>query len=835
MRTPEWMAGPVGAFVRSDLRRRWPTFVVIGVLFGLVAGIGLGCLAGARRTATLFERHLAASSASHVEIDPGTPTPEVDRAIRALPGVVEASYWTSVSAYPLGPDGLLDESYGGGLVFTTDGRYLGMDRVAVAEGRRLDPARPDEIMVNEVAVAVYGYTVGSRLDLGWFPADENGIPVVEQPTNPFPVTVVGIMALNDDVTAEELDAIPRLFVSPAAEVPAPPPEGEYVGFSWYGLRLSDGQADVEAVVQEWDRVARAHNEALTAEQAADPNQTWINVVRRTSDLETKASRGVRPLVVALGAFGLLVALAALLLAVQAMVRATREGAATVRIGQVLGMRTGQVVGVALVGPAASVVTAVLCGLATALVVSSRFPIGPHRVLEPDRGTGLDPWVLGTGFAAMLAITMLAVAFTAWRSAHQSPLGREGAARRPSAIVQAACRSGSPAPLVAALYFTVDPGRGKRAQPTRSVVASLVTIVTLVVSILVFGGSLRALTDDPARFGWQAEAIVNVDGGYGTFEPEGVAAWAAEHEDVQRWQLVGADRTAVDGLITPGVLYSEVHGGGSALTPVLTAGRAPRGAGEVVLGADTQQVAGAAIGSPVMLGSGDAARTVIVTGTAVFPVHGPVLALRTGLGTGVWLDPADVGVFEFVGSFGSMWNGVLLDLRPGADLEALRASIDSPPLVTDGTDGDLFGVIRPAEVRSASDAARYEIPVLIVLTITALLTMVLVLGTMLRRRTRDLAVYRALGFTRGQMRATMGVQALIHAGLALVLGMPLGLLLGRTLWRSFATDLGVVADLAVVSRALVSTAIGVLVIGTLAAAGPAWAIGRRSASARIDAE
>ena len=113
--------------------------LIVGVLAGVVAGIGLATLAGARRTDTLFDRHLDASDASDLEIDPGRPTPEADRALRSMPEVAEASYWAVVSAFILDDEGRIDADSPTPLTFTTDGRYLDQDRLAVHEGRLLDP------------------------------------------------------------------------------------------------------------------------------------------------------------------------------------------------------------------------------------------------------------------------------------------------------------------------------------------------------------------------------------------------------------------------------------------------------------------------------------------------------------------------------------------------------------------------------------------------------------------------------------------------------------------------------------------------------------------------
>jgi ABC-type lipoprotein release transport system permease subunit len=57
-----------------------------------------------------------------------------------------------------------------------------------------------------------------------------------------------------------------------------------------------------------------------------------------------------------------------------------------------------------------------------------------------------------------------------------------------------------------------------------------------------------------------------------------------------------------------------------------------------------------------------------------------------------------------------------------------------------------------------------------------------LMTAVRRRAHDLAVLRVLGITTGQSRWATVIQAMVFALSGVLLGVPLGLVAGRTLWR-----------------------------------------------------
>jgi putative ABC transport system permease protein len=65
---------------------------------------------------------------------------------------------------------------------------------------------------------------------------------------------------------------------------------------------------------------------------------------------------------------------------------------------------------------------------------------------------------------------------------------------------------------------------------------------------------------------------------------------------------------------------------------------------------------------------------------------------------------------------------------------------------------------------------------------------LVVGT--RRRRRDLAILKTLGFERRQIRYAIAWEASLFAFASLVVGIPVGLALGAIVWRSVADGVGV---------------------------------------------
>jgi ABC-type antimicrobial peptide transport system permease subunit len=108
----------------------------------------------------------------------------------------------------------------------------------------------------------------------------------------------------------------------------------------------------------------------------------------------------------------------------------------------------------------------------------------------------------------------------------------------------------------------------------------------------------------------------------------------------------------------------------------------------------------------------------------------------------------------------------------------------------------------------------------ILGVMAGAVLVYTLLTAIRRRRRDLAVLKALGFLRRDLARTVTVQALTLAAFALVIGLPVGVALGRIVWNRFADWQGIPAVPTVTVWVLVLVAVAVLAAAALIAIVPA---------------
>ena len=100
-----------------------------------------------------------------------------------------------------------------------------------------------------------------------------------------------------------------------------------------------------------------------------------------------------------------------------------------------------------------------------------------------------------------------------------------------------------------------------------------------------------------------------------------------------------------------------------------------------------------------------------------------------------------------------------------------------------------------------------------------------LVTGVRRRRRELALLKTLGFVRRQVRATIGWQATALAAIGIVVGVPLGLVVGTLVWRAVADGLGIDASTSFPVLAVAATAVGAVVLAARSPGGPPRAAGR----------
>jgi ABC-type antimicrobial peptide transport system permease subunit len=176
-------------------------------------------------------------------------------------------------------------------------------------------------------------------------------------------------------------------------------------------------------------------------------------------------------------------------------------------------------------------------------------------------------------------------------------------------------------------------------------------------------------------------------------------------------------------------------------------------------------------------------------------------------------------------------------RPGADRgPAIERITEGLPGISQlaGT-ASLLDVQRPAEIVNYESMGATPALLAAVLVLAAVVSLGLTLAAGVTRRRRDLSVLKSLGFTRSQVSATVVWQSSIIVGVGLVVGVPLGVVLGRWLWILFAGRLPVVASPTVPLLLLAAIAGGLLVLANAVAAAPARVAGRTPVAAILRSE
>ncbi len=485
---------------------------------------------------------------------------------------------------------------------------------------------------------------------------------------------------------------------------------------------------------------------------------------------------------------------------QSLARQLRVDAADGGALRALGMTDGQRVAVAamrglLVGGAAAVVA-----VAGAIALSPATPIGLARQAEPEPGVDVNVAVLVVGGIAIVALVAGLAALTGLAITRREAPRRSGSVA--TALAGRAGRAGAPGSLVTGLSLAGG-WRGSGVS-TASTIAGMGTGVVALAAAATFLASFDAVLDDPERFGWTVDAVAgsvyNDDPG-DLFEvlaaEPGVAAFAP---------AVGVPISA-DGL-SIGVLGVE-PAPGIAPSPILD-GRAPTAAREVALGRRTLEQLGRQVGDTVRIDGGGGPVDVTITGTAVVP---EVNQGGPGLGEGGVMTLA--GVRALVPT--QQPNIALVRFAPGGEdspaIEQLRFAGELvPPVVPDAL-YDLERVRALPTVLSALLAA------------LGVATLVHSLVSLVRGHRRDLAVLKVLGFTRSQLAATAAWQGTAFAVVALAVGLPLGLAIGRWLWRAIADQLGIVPAPRLPVLAVLVMIPAVLVVANVAAAVPGWLAAR----------
>ncbi len=377
-----------------------------------------------------------------------------------------------------------------------------------------------------------------------------------------------------------------------------------------------------------------------------------------------------------------------------------------------------------------------------------------------------------------------------------------------------------------MRFSFVPGHGSAAVPVRSVMAGAVIAVAALVAAVTFGASLQHLVSNPRLFGWNWDVALVDGNGYGNSNPRATERVFAADGNIEAWSGAFYGATDVNGLNVP-LLGMDPW---SSITPPILEGRMVGRPGEIVLGTATLARLHVGIGDTVHTTSGPA----IVVGSATLPTIGVVHGDHTSLGVGGIVVPEQVPGYDrnragsdpssptqgtAADEYGP--NVLFVRFRPGtnerAAIERLNGEIDQ---IADYNGIATANVQRSAEIVNADDITGSSALLGGAVALSALASLMLALTAAVRRRRHDLALLKALGFTRRQVSATIAWQATSTVAVGLLIGVPVGIAVGRLTWTLFARQLDVVAEPAVPIIVIAFIAVAALVAANALAAFPA---------------
>ena len=562
---------------RPALRGVWRQALALALLAGLLGGVALGAVAGARRTAAAYQRYLAAINASDVFVNvpgqlPGMPATRPYELISALPGVVGHAAYIGLSGVPLAHGKPVNSFLVNSLNGSLDGEYFSQDRATVLAGRLPPQGSTSTVVLTPAVAKALGTGVGGTVSYRFQPVDAVQHPAGKPFTRSFRVAAIVEIppALVDESDQDEGSTFP-----PGATRQLLP---EYF-YAWIGLRLAHGtagtadlQKHLATLSQDLQRQAR---QALHRD-VTPPSFT----VNRTDVIRNQVQQAIRPEAVALSVFGAIAALAMLVLVGQGLAQMISRSAPDTAVLRVLGATRAQ----AALGAALPGLVAVIGGLALAVAgavaVSPLAPVGPVRQFDPDRGIAADGLVLGAG-AAILGLALLGLlAVLAVRSVRPRD---SGAGVGSSAVARAAAAAGLPAAAVVGTRNAFEPGSGVRAVPVRSALLGSVAAVIAVVTAVVFSASLSGLIAHPARYGWDWDLAIQAESGYGFFAPAKTKKLIKDEPAVTGWSEFGFAQLPVDGTVVPALGLQRQLG---AVQPPTTSGRALSAPDQIELGTVT---------------------------------------------------------------------------------------------------------------------------------------------------------------------------------------------------------------------------------------------------------
>jgi hypothetical protein len=791
---------------RAEMRARWRSWLLLALMVAVSGGAVLALAAGARRTDTAYPRFLRAERAADVQLF-------VDRGVaaqaRRLPEVIDSA--SSIGLAPTETDFAP--------VVITDVRYgQELNRFKFLAGRPLNPDRADEAVVNFLVAKGRHLHVGSPLTIHFRTGAASGTngPGPPPVTQPVTFRVVGIEAAPGEFPPRSSTGDLPVYLSPAflrtpVGAQAPGTDGAIQAMV---VRLRHGARDAAILQADLERLAGT--------------PVGFSVQR---DQTANVQRSMHLQAVAVWLMAGFAALATALVLLQLLARQRIEDAVEDSTLKALGMTSDQLRASGMMRVGSMAAAGALGAAIVAVLLSPLLPLGSARVAEPHPGFAFDALALVVGgVGVLLVVSLLGVAalFRTTRTVAGSGTGEE-LRGRPSSLAKTLPLARLPLVVTTGIRLALEAGRGRAAVPVRATLAAAAIGVGAMAAAVTFGASLGHLLATPGLYGVTFDAHVQTNANFGDIRPVIPALQADPTLEAVAVGFTSAP-LKVGAVTFDAQGTTDVQG---SLAPTVIEGRLPAAADEILLGSRTMHDVHTGIGQTVQVAVAGVTQPLPmrVVGRGVLA---PINDLEQ-LGHGAIISPAAVS------AFGAQAKGftipppgeAFIRFRPGLAKAAARAALQNRLLRT--ADISVLAPTQPIDVVNFGQVR--ELPELLagLLGIVAAVTMAYLLVSSIRRRRRDLAILKTLGFVPRQVSVAIAWQATTVVAVSTAVGLPLGLAAGRAAWAVAAGQVGVVVRPTVPWGVVLGLIPLALLIANLVAAGPALAAGRIRPAAVLRSE
>ena len=796
---------------RAKLRHRWRSWLAITLLISVVGGLVLAAVAAGRRTEAAFPQFVAAHG-----FDADAYVTQPVGKVATLPGVTSAielespvnGQPTCACTHPINPTDL-------GVIFAPS---EGRSPFQVVSGRLPDPSAPDQVLASFTLQQDYGVHLGSVIKVPFYAlsqasAYDNAIGAAPKPKGPtIDFHVVGFEATEFEFPTGSTPSYDLYTTAAFARTVIPRTPANYV----YLVSLRRGAADLSRFEAGLASLRTAGVEGGTSEDAA----------------AAAVEASIHPQAIGWWILAALAALVGLAVVGQALARqSTVESedyptmaalGANRRQLAALGMAQNLLVG--LVGAAGAV--------AVATVLSPIAPLGEARVAESSTGIIFDTRILLLGALATVAAVLLLGTWPALRAAAALRPGDRGRTTRPSVVVAHLAAIGAPPSAAIGVRNALERRTGGVAVPVGSAILGTVLAVTALCATAVFGASLSHLTATPSLYGDKFQ-LNFTDPSSG--RPDPVLLRSLEHNKAVTGITEGIATEISVNQVAVGAIAGTAIRGQLLLSAV--SGHLPITDHQIGLGETTMRQVGAHLGSLVRVtvplpSGGKRTATFRVISQVSLPVLGGAVSLGSGAvlttaGYENTLCPPGPGRAACLrgGLATANGGGLLVRVVPGPKgRAALSYYLDAYRSTT-------ALAITPSSLVNFGEAVNFPLIFGAMLAVVGAATLAHLLVVSVARRRREIGLLKVLGFVNRQVASAVAWQTTTLALIGIIVGVPLGVVVGRATWKAFANNLGVV-PVSIVPIWLVGVlVVGVIVVANLLAIGPAL-VATRSKPARL---